>query len=262
MFLGGNLLRPPPRHDLAAFLRRRPLAGCDEICRVPGGRGSGGGRRRLSEKIPANGKRFPDNLLRPLLPFRPHIFQENNHATHNENCLFGVCRVSNPAAVVPGSCAGDQLYGKAAADPAHADALGSSDEFLGAGRGHAAGRWPMPRWVTVLILAMYGGATEIIQGFVPPRTPRWGDWFQDVGGVTVGVTVCSIAAFLLVRIFPHVGQLVGSVPLLRGSSAAHDPLPAAVGQQAVARGGERWKLDRASWLRLVRVFARTVGPLK
>ena len=35
-------------------------------------------------------------------------------------------------------------------------------------------RWPMPRWVTVLILAMYGGATEIIQGFVPPRTPRWG----------------------------------------------------------------------------------------
>ena len=58
-------------------------------------------------------------------------------------------------------------------------------------------RWPMPRWSVVLILAVYGGATEIIQGFVPPRTPEWMDWFQDVSGVAVGAALCWIVVLLM-----------------------------------------------------------------
>jgi VanZ family protein len=65
-------------------------------------------------------------------------------------------------------------------------------------------RWPLPRWSIVLLLAAYGGATEIIQGFVPPRTPEWADWFQDVGGVAAGTAVCSLVALLLIRVSHYV----------------------------------------------------------
>lgn len=51
-------------------------------------------------------------------------------------------------------------------------------------------RWPAPRWGIVLILSLYGGMTEIVQGFVPPRTPEWGDWFQDMSGIAAGVVFC------------------------------------------------------------------------
>ena len=48
-------------------------------------------------------------------------------------------------------------------------------------------RWPVPRWGIVLILAIYGGMTEIIQRFTClTRTPRWTDWFQDLIGIAVG----------------------------------------------------------------------------
>jgi VanZ family protein len=53
-----------------------------------------------------------------------------------------------------------------------------------------APRWPLPRWSIVLILIMYGGMTEIVQGFVPHRTPDWMDWAQDVGGVAAGAAIC------------------------------------------------------------------------
>jgi hypothetical protein len=51
-------------------------------------------------------------------------------------------------------------------------------------------RWPLPRWSIVLILAAYGGMTEIVQGFVPHRTPDWMDWAQDLGGIAAGVAIC------------------------------------------------------------------------
>jgi hypothetical protein len=65
-------------------------------------------------------------------------------------------------------------------------------------------RWPLPRWSIALLLAGYGGATEIIQAVVPQRTPEWADWFQDVGGVALGVAICSMAALLVVRVSQHV----------------------------------------------------------
>jgi hypothetical protein len=78
-------------------------------------------------------------------------------------------------------------------------------------------RWPLPRWSIVLLLGIYGGATEIIQGFIPQRTPEWIDWLQDLGGLAVGVAICSLAALLMVRISHYVRHTAGSVRLLRQS---------------------------------------------
>jgi VanZ family protein len=116
-------------------------------------------------------------------------------------------------------------------------------------------RWPVPRWSVVLMLALYGGATEIIQGFVPPRTPEWADWFQDIGGVAVGVAIGSIVALLLVRVSRHAGRLIDSVPLLRRSSAERAPSSGTAWEQAVAHGRERWTMRRASLVRFFRVIA-------
>ena len=49
----------------------------------------------------------------------------------------------------------------------------------------------------MLLLAIYGGATEIIQGAVPHRTTDWADWYQDLGGVAIGFTCFWFAVFLL-----------------------------------------------------------------
>ena len=73
-------------------------------------------------------------------------------------------------------------------------------------------RWPMPKWGVVLCLALYGGATEIVQSFIPPRTPEWIDWFQDLGGVAVGVAMCSLAALVVIRVSPYVRHMGISFP--------------------------------------------------
>ncbi len=51
-------------------------------------------------------------------------------------------------------------------------------------------RWPVPRWGIVFVLAIYGGLTEISQHFTATRTPEWKDWFQDLGGIALGVACC------------------------------------------------------------------------
>ena len=58
-------------------------------------------------------------------------------------------------------------------------------------------RWPVPRWGFVLTLAIYGGMTEVLQGYVPGRTPAWADWFQDLTGVMLGTACCWGVAMLL-----------------------------------------------------------------
>jgi hypothetical protein len=64
-------------------------------------------------------------------------------------------------------------------------------------------RWPVPRWIIVLTLVVYGGLTEVFQGFVPHRTPDWADWLQDIAGVVAGVGCCWGTAVL-------VGMLIGA----------------------------------------------------
>jgi VanZ family protein len=64
-------------------------------------------------------------------------------------------------------------------------------------------RWPVPRWSVVLALVIYGGMTEIIQGYVPDRTPEWMDWLQDLAGIALGVACCWGVAVLA-------GALIGA----------------------------------------------------
>jgi len=56
---------------------------------------------------------------------------------------------------------------------------------------------PLPRWSILLFLAVYGGVTEIIQGFIPPRTPELADWLQDLGGIAIGFACFWLVLFLL-----------------------------------------------------------------
>jgi hypothetical protein len=58
-------------------------------------------------------------------------------------------------------------------------------------------RWPVARWGIIVMLAAYGGMTEILQGFVPHRTPDWMDWFQDLGGLAIGAALCWTAVIAL-----------------------------------------------------------------
>lgn len=53
-----------------------------------------------------------------------------------------------------------------------------------------AARWPIRPWQLVLLLVLYGGATEIAQSALPPRTAEWQDWFQDAAGVAIGASLC------------------------------------------------------------------------
>jgi len=57
-------------------------------------------------------------------------------------------------------------------------------------------RWPLPRWGVVLILALYAGMTEIVQGLLPPRVREWQDWLMDLAGIAIGTVLCWTAALL------------------------------------------------------------------
>jgi VanZ family protein len=56
---------------------------------------------------------------------------------------------------------------------------------------------PLPRWGILLSLAIYGGATEIIQGFIPSRSSDWSDFFEDLGGIAIGFACFWLVLFLL-----------------------------------------------------------------
>ena len=54
-------------------------------------------------------------------------------------------------------------------------------------------RWPVPRWGIILMAAVYGGMTEMLQGFTH-RHPRLTDWFNDLAGIAIGTVLCWTAA--------------------------------------------------------------------
>lgn len=60
-----------------------------------------------------------------------------------------------------------------------------------------AARMPMPKWGVLLLLALYGGATEIIQAAIPNRSTDWLDWMQDLGGILLGFVCFTFVVFLL-----------------------------------------------------------------
>lgn len=54
-------------------------------------------------------------------------------------------------------------------------------------------QWPLKYTVLIGLLAVYAAFTELIQGPIPNRSPQWGDFFQDLGGLAVGTIVWLIA---------------------------------------------------------------------
>jgi hypothetical protein len=97
-------------------------------------------------------------------------------------------------------------------------------------------RWPAPRWAIVVLLAMYGGMTEVVQGFLPPRTPEWMDGLQDLAGIGIGAALCWIIAMAARGL---VKSRQGLEP--RGCPAAADPWE--VLQNVASRsaaGGQSW----------------------
>jgi VanZ family protein len=96
-------------------------------------------------------------------------------------------------------------------------------------------RWPIPRWSIVLILAVYAGMTEIIQGRVPHRTPEWADWVQDLVGIALGAACCW-----------GVARLVAAFVAAR-RSREHPPASAPDEWTVIRRLLQRSSLDERSW---------------
>ena len=53
---------------------------------------------------------------------------------------------------------------------------------------------PLSRPAISVSLSGYAAITELLQKFLPPRTAEWQDWFQDLGGIAVGVLLTWMLA--------------------------------------------------------------------
>ncbi|MBX3414970.1 MAG: VanZ family protein [Pirellulales bacterium] len=55
-------------------------------------------------------------------------------------------------------------------------------------------RWPLSNATLLGLLAVYAGFTELIQGPIPNRSPEWGDFLQDLGGLAVGTILWFVVS--------------------------------------------------------------------
>jgi VanZ family protein len=56
-------------------------------------------------------------------------------------------------------------------------------------------RWPLPQWAVVVVMAIYGGMTEIVQYFLPTRHAAWLDWLRDLTGIALGTAAFWFVAW-------------------------------------------------------------------
>ena len=71
------------------------------------------------------------------------------------------------------------------------------------------GRWPIPLAALACLLAAYGIGTEVLQAFVPPRTPELADAVEDLLGIAAGLALGVTA----IRLRMHKGTENGrSIP--------------------------------------------------
>ena len=68
--------------------------------------------------------------------------------------------------------------------------------FAGLGLLGSLGRWPISTAALACLLAAYGLGTEVLQAFVPPRTPQLADAVEDVLGIAAGLAFGAAAARL------------------------------------------------------------------
>ncbi|MBN2578218.1 MAG: hypothetical protein JXB10_04435 [Pirellulales bacterium] len=52
-----------------------------------------------------------------------------------------------------------------------------------------ASQWSLPWWGLGVALGIYALATELLQGLTVTRRPEWMDFFQDCGGIVLGLGV-------------------------------------------------------------------------
>jgi VanZ family protein len=57
-------------------------------------------------------------------------------------------------------------------------------------------QWPVPWWGIAVLFCCYGAATEFFQGLTPTRQPEFQDFFQDCGGIVIGLGLSWIIMFL------------------------------------------------------------------
>jgi VanZ family protein len=61
--------------------------------------------------------------------------------------------------------------------------------FMLAGILALGSRWPAPRWVVLLGLVAYAAGTEVIQAFVPRRTPEMWDLLLNLAGLATSILI-------------------------------------------------------------------------
>jgi hypothetical protein len=71
--------------------------------------------------------------------------------------------------------------------------------FAGLGLLGSLGRWPISTAKLACLLAAYGIGTEVLQAFIPPRTPEAADAVEDLLGIAVGLAVGAAATRLWLR---------------------------------------------------------------
>jgi len=99
-----------------------------------------------------------------------------------------------------------------------------------------AARWPIPRWGLVVLLAAYGGTTEIAQSFLPPRSAEWTDWLQDIVGIAIGAVFCWA--------FGKVGRRLSGLRKARSGDAPTGPTN---DWEVVHRVMSRSRVGEESW---------------
>ena len=68
--------------------------------------------------------------------------------------------------------------------------------FAGLGLLGSLGRGRISTAKLACLLGAYGVATEVVQAFIPPRTPELADMVEDLLGVAAGLAIGATAAWL------------------------------------------------------------------
>ncbi len=82
--------------------------------------------------------------------------------------------------------------------------------FAGLGLLGSLGRFRISTTKLACLLGGYGIATEVLQAFVPPRTPELADAVEDLLGVAVGLAIGAAAAWLGLKSGRKPGRAVDS----------------------------------------------------
>ena len=82
--------------------------------------------------------------------------------------------------------------------------------FAGLGLLASLGRWRISTTTLACLLGAYGVATEVLQAFIPPRTPELADAVEDLLGVAAGLAIGAAAVWLGLKSGRKPGRVLDS----------------------------------------------------